>query len=324
MSASASFSLLVRAARAIVPTIVAAIGACTTAFGPRAPEPPRVDAPTSIERPRGPSDLLSPGIVSPDVLPRALGPEPHNPAADVDRAGILAEGAEGSGEIALTFDDGPGIENTGEVLRILSAHRAQGTFFLIGSRLTGPGVVAEIHRGLARAIVSEGHVVGNHGLDHAPLDDGLDPAWTTFQIEASATAIARATGVPPRFFRPPYGRIGTFARSVLAARKDELVLWTLDAQDTMESDPAKIAHRLEQQLLFAGQGVVLLHELRSPSVRALSILLDWIDLHPRFHLVGLETYLDHAAAHPYPQPDRLELLRFREQQHRSPQKTAAR
>lgn len=318
-----SASLLVRLARAIAPTIVGTIGACATSFGGQPPEPPRA-AIVAPQTPRGPVDLLSPGVLSPDVLPQAPIALARNPAVDVDRAGMLAEGAEGSGEIALTFDDGPAIENTGEVLRILAAHHAKGAFFLIGSRLAGPGVVAEIHRGLARAIVSAGHVVGNHGLDHAPLDDGLDAAWTRMQIEGSAMLIARATGIAPRFFRPPYGRIGAVARGLLAERHDELVLWTLDAQDTSETDPARIAHRLEQQLLFAGQGVVLLHELRASSVRALSLFLDWVDLHPRYTIVDLDTFLDHAAAHPYPQPDRLRLLRFREQQHHSGKSDAPR
>jgi peptidoglycan-N-acetylglucosamine deacetylase len=165
--------------------------------------------------------------------------------------------------------------------------------------------------------VQSGHTIGNHGLDHVPLDDALGEAWIAFQIEGSASSIARATGVMPHFFRPPYGRLGPIARRVISARNDELVLWTLDAQDTIETDPQRIAHRLEQQLLFAGQGVVLLHDLRSSSVRALAILLDWIDRHPRFSLVGLETFLEHAAAHPYPQADRLKLLRFREHQHHS-------
>ena len=313
-----SASLLARFARAIAPTVVGAIGACATSRGAAPPEP---RAALVVESPpRGPSDLLSPAVVSPDVLPQAPIALPHNPSADIERAGMLAEGAEGSGEIALTFDDGPGIENTGEVLRILAAHHAKGAFFLIGARLAGPGVVAEIHRGLARAIVAAGHVVGNHGLDHAPLDDGLDPSWTRLQIEGSSTLIARATGIQPHFFRPPYGRIGEDARRLLAERHDELVLWTLDAQDTTESDPARIAHRLEQQVLFAGQGVVLLHELRASSVRALSLFLDWVDRHPGYAIVDLETYLDHAAAHPYPQPDRLRLLRFREAQHHAGKK----
>src|SRR5437879_3551942 len=63
-------------------------------------------------------------IVTPD---RIVASEPAsivatNSSADVDRAGILAEGAEGSGEVALTFDDGPSAENTPEALRVLAAH----------------------------------------------------------------------------------------------------------------------------------------------------------------------------------------------------------
>ena len=262
------------------------------------------------------------------ALPAAEAPEADRPApvaynadVDVDRAGILAEGAEGSGEIALTFDDGPSAENTPELLRILAAHHAKGTFFMNGERLAGSGVVAEMNRRIAVAIARAGHAIGNHGLDHLPLDEG-SADWIGYQIEESARRIAETTGVQPRFFRPPYGRLGAVAASALKARGDELVTWTIDGQDTIETDPEHLAHRLEQQLLFAGQGVVLLHDLHGSSVRALSILLAWMDLHPRddragvgFRLVDLETYLADAAARPYPYATRGDLLRARERQH---------
>ncbi len=246
-----------------------------------------------------------------------------NPTVDLDRAGILAEGAQGSGEVTLTFDDGPGVGTTVEVLRILEAHHVKGTFFLNGSRLAGVGVVAELHRRVAQSLVAKGHFIGNHGLDHLALD-GDDVPFLEGQIDRSALLIAQATGEMPRWFRPPYGTLSPAARSVLAARHDELVLWTIDAQDTLEDDPERLAHRLEQQLLFAGQGVILLHDLRGSSARALSILLDWLDRHPRdaerhrgFSVVDLPTYYAHAAQDPFPEANRLALLRLRERLHRS-------
>ena len=272
-----------------------------------------------------PRPAREPSIVTPEVL---LPHEPAplvaaNPEADVDRAGILAEGAEGSGEVALTFDDGPSVENTPEALRVLAAHHARGAFFLSAERLAGEGVVAEVHRELARAIVASGHVVGNHALEHRALDGcSSDVAWCTAQIDGAARLVADAIGEEPHWFRPPYGRMVPEAQRLLSLRGDELVLWTIDAQDTMETDPETIAHRLEQQLLFAGQGVVLLHDLRAPSVRALSMLLDWLEKHPRdaekktgFTLVDLPTFYRDAAAHPYPYANRLQLLRAREQAH---------
>lgn len=281
---------------------------------------PPISALTRVEATRAsPSDPptavdLEPTVVEPSALPSAIGPLPFNRDADLDRAGILAEGAESSGEIALTFDDGPGTETTSEVLRILSAHKVKGAFFLTGRRLEGPGVVADMNRSMARAIVAAGHTIGNHGLDHLAVNKH-DVGWNLEQIESSARLITDATGVPVRYFRPPYGKMGSAAQSILAARRDELVMWTIDAQDTREVDPEKIAARLIAQLLFAGQGIVLLHDLRGPSVRALSMLLDWLEAHPRYTVVDLPTFLAHAAARPWPYRTRLELYHAREKLH---------
>ena len=299
---------------ALLAALLATVLGCSSSLT-TSPEPP--------VPPRRALDALRATGLGPDALADGAQRAAHNPTADVARAGLLAEGAEGSGEVVVTFDDGPSIEHTPEVLRMLAAHHVTGAFFLGGERLAGMGVVAEVHRQLARAIAAAGHVVGNHALDHEPLERCLDDAaWCALQIDGAAARIARATGVEPRFFRPPYGRMVEPAQRLLARRGDELVLWTIDAQDVAERDPARIAHRLEQQLLFAGQGVVLLHELHGPSVRALGLLLEWLDAHRRdpvrgtgFTVVDLPTYLDHAAARPYPQASRLELLRARERRH---------
>jgi peptidoglycan-N-acetylglucosamine deacetylase len=276
-----------------------------------APVSPTIHATTPVS--------LEPTVLDPSALPAAIGPLPYNATADVDRAGILAEGAVDSGEIALTFDDGPGSETTSEVLRILAAHHVKGAFFLTGKRLQGDGVVAEMNRGMVRAIAAAGHTIGNHGLDHLAVNK-KDPEWNALQIEESARLITEATGAPVRYFRPPYGKIGEPARAILETRRDELVMWTIDAQDTKENDAEKLTARLIAQILFAGQGIVLLHDLRGPSVRALSLLLDWLEAHPRrngmgFTVVDLPTYLAHAAARPWPHPTRLSLYHAREAAH---------
>lgn len=262
---------------------------------------------------------VDPTVLAPTDL--AIPAGPLNPKADPDLAGMLAEGAADSGEIALTFDDGPSAETTLEVLRILAAHDVKGAFFVTGRRLEGSGVVAEMNRSVARAIAAAGHTIGNHALDHLPVNR-KDVGWNRFQIEQSASAIFAATGRPVHYFRPPFGQVGAVARDLLSARGDELVMWTIDAQDTRETDPEKLTARLVSQLLFAGQGIVLLHDLRGSSVQALSLLLDWLEAHPRdpargtgFTVVDLPTYLSHAAARPWPYATRLQLFHARERQH---------
>jgi len=268
-----------------------------------------------------PSPVAVDSTVLDPTLFESTGPKALNEDADLDRAGILAEGAEASGEIALTFDDGPAAETTSEVLRILAAHHVKGAFFLTGKRLAGSGVVAEMNRGVARAIAAAGHAIGNHGLDHLALNR-KDETFNRFQIEESGRLIMEATGAPVRYFRPPFGKLGPSAQQILHDRRDELVMWTIDAQDTKESDPEKLTTRLVQQIIFAGQGIVLLHDLRGPSVRALSLLLDWLEARPRdpqkrvgYTIVDLPTYLAHAAARPWPHRTRLELYHARERLH---------
>jgi peptidoglycan/xylan/chitin deacetylase (PgdA/CDA1 family) len=57
--------------------------------------------------------------------------------------------------IALTFDDGPDLTYTPQVLDILKRHNARATFFLIGER-------ARQHPELVACIRAEGHEIGNH------------------------------------------------------------------------------------------------------------------------------------------------------------------
>ncbi len=58
--------------------------------------------------------------------------------------------------VALTIDDGPGLENsTQEILEVLTKNNAQATFFLISSN-------AEKNPQAVTAIIEKGHEIGNH------------------------------------------------------------------------------------------------------------------------------------------------------------------
>lgn len=67
-------------------------------------------------------------------------------------------------DIYLTFDDGP-YQSTLEVLDALRSRRAVATFFLQLRRNTDRGVQWTA----IRRMVSEGHALANHGVDHDPM-----------------------------------------------------------------------------------------------------------------------------------------------------------
>lgn len=289
--------------RVVLFVSLAALG---LAFGCGSTRPPPVDV--ASPAPRGPLDLRpAPGL---GPIELGLGAPTQVPAsADPAWADTLAQGAVDSGEVTFTFDDGPAEEPwlTPEVLRLLREHRVHGAFFLTGSRLEGRDRLAEARREVARRIAREGHLLGNHALDHRDLSrERRGVGWIQREIERSAELIEATTGVRPRWFRPPYGKVGPTAEALLRARGDELVLWAIDGQDVAVSDPERLARRICGQLQFAGQGIVLLHDLRPSSVQALGLVLQWLDHHRRdaangtgFSVVDLPTFLAHAAARPH-------------------------
>jgi peptidoglycan-N-acetylglucosamine deacetylase len=109
---------------------------------------------------------------------------------------------------ALTFDDGPDPEFTPRILEILAHHNVKATFMAMGYN-------AVQHTGLLREVVAAGHEIGNHTWSHLNLAH-TSPNKTQTEIERGAGAIEERTGVPIRFFRPPYGRLSEAVVRILA------------------------------------------------------------------------------------------------------------
>jgi len=98
---------------------------------------------------------------------------------------------------ALTFDDGPNPLASERILDVLARHEARATFFMLGSNV-------RVHAPLARRIVEMGHEPAVHGDSHWPMPLLL-PGGIRRQVFRGAEAIEDATGVSPRFYRPPFG-----------------------------------------------------------------------------------------------------------------------
>src|SRR3982751_4313908 len=61
--------------------------------------------------------------------------------------------------VALTFDDGPTPDATGQILSVLDQEHVRATFFVIGAEL-------EQHMAAGQQIVAAGHELGNHSYSH--------------------------------------------------------------------------------------------------------------------------------------------------------------
>lgn len=154
-------------------------------------------------------------------------------------------------EIALTFDDGPDPRYTLPVLEILERAGVKASFFLVGRK-------ARQHPELVRAIVEEGHDIGNHSYSHIP-------PWVQTPLAAyrdhmrTNQIIADAAGLIPPFARAPWGfpNLGDWWATVRS--RQTYVHWTAQAYDWMRGvTAADICRRVEKQARPGA--VVLLHD----------------------------------------------------------------
>jgi peptidoglycan-N-acetylglucosamine deacetylase len=99
--------------------------------------------------------------------------------------------------LALTYDDGPNDVYTERLLEVLARHNVKATFFLIGRFVTARPQIA-------RAIAGAGHLLANHTETHSNLLF-LPRTQLRRQLSDCSKAIADATGVETRHFRPPFG-----------------------------------------------------------------------------------------------------------------------
>jgi peptidoglycan/xylan/chitin deacetylase (PgdA/CDA1 family) len=153
--------------------------------------------------------------------------------------------------VALTFDDGPDLVSTPELLDLLAKRGVRATFFLLGSHVQSlPRVAAEI--------AEVGHEVAVHGWDHKYLPL-RGPMHTYRDLARTVDVIAEVTGTWPSLFRPPYGVLSTSA--LVAARKLGLstVLWSCWGREwTPGATPQSVFATLKQDL--RGGATVLLHD----------------------------------------------------------------
>lgn len=174
--------------------------------------------------------------------------------------------------VLLTFDDGPHPDVTPAVLRLLREHRARAIFFVVGSRI-------EHAPHLLRAILDEGHEIGNHSFSHP----GEHQPWLVPYYRDLARCQERVeelTGARPRFFRPPLGQLSV--ASVLAPRMLGMrtVLWSFDSGDWRlwgQDAEAASAEAMRVTEALAGRemsnDVVLMHDDHPHVVTVLESLL---------------------------------------------------
>jgi len=152
--------------------------------------------------------------------------------------------------LALTYDDGPSVGLTPQLLDMLHSRHARATFFMLGRS-------AQQHPEIAARVVEEGHDVGCHSDQHLN-------AWKVPPAEAVADIDAGYERLSPwiladGMFRPPHGKMTLPTYRSIRRRGAPVWWWTIDSGDTREELPAP--HQVADRVRREGGGIVLMHDL---------------------------------------------------------------
>jgi peptidoglycan/xylan/chitin deacetylase (PgdA/CDA1 family) len=174
---------------------------------------------------------------------------------------VIRRGNPAMPEVALTFDIEIDDTSLYAILDVLRARGIHGTFFVTGNWVRS-------FPDAARAIVRDGHEIGNHSLTHPYFSRiGLDGAAA--ELEKTEKIIQETTGVTSRpYFRFPYG--DSTANTVAIVAREGYVAYHWSADDGAISGWIGWAgqHKAE-----ANGGVLLMHG-RSATVQSLP---GWLD-----------------------------------------------
>lgn len=153
--------------------------------------------------------------------------------------------------VALTFDDGPDPRSTPAFLDELDRLQWRATFFLLGSMVRrSPSLAAEL--------VARGHEIGVHGDEHRSHLQQAYPAIRD-DVARARDSIGEATGVTPRWFRPPYGTLSGGSLATAHRLDLQTVLWTTWGRDwRAEATAASVVADVKRGLRPGA--TVLLHD----------------------------------------------------------------
>lgn len=145
--------------------------------------------------------------------------------------------ASGEKMVALTFDDGPKSPNTDRILDTLQKAGGRATFFVVG-------MTTNAYRDTVKRAYLNGCDIGNHSFSHQKMVLDMSMDDIQYQISACTDAITGIIGVPPDFFRIPYGFYNINAD---ALANMPLIGWNVDTVDWAYSDTNKKNRTKEQR-----------------------------------------------------------------------------
>ena len=170
----------------------------------------------------------------------------------INENGDIAIGNPNDKYVYLTFDNGYEAGYTAQILDTLKANNVKAAFFITGHYLN---TASE----LVQRMIDEGHIVGNHTVNHPSMPD-VDNNKLKEEIQTLHTAVYEKFGYEMKYLRPPKGE---FSQRTLAFTKSlgyTTVMWSFAYDDWDENKQGREQYAKEKIMSNLHNGaVILLH-----------------------------------------------------------------
>lgn len=165
-------------------------------------------------------------------------------------------------EILLTFDDGPTPQTTEKILNKLKELNLKAIFFVVGDNVRK-------YPELAKLILENGHILGNHTFNHKILTE-IDKHSRIIQIQKAQEEVLQNMNYKMEYFRPPHGRFYSKLAKDLSAINLQNVMWSLLTYD-YKNDFNIIKKAIDNNL--KSNSIVVFHD----SIKSKDVILQSLD-----------------------------------------------
>ena len=164
----------------------------------------------------------------------------------------IAIGKEGRKNVYLTFDNGYEAGYTSKILDVLKENNVKAAFFVTGHYLNTAS-------DLVKRMISEGHIVGNHTVNHPSLPE-ISNEKIKEEIMNLHIAVLEKIGYEMKYIRPPKGEYSERVLSICKALGYRAVMWSLAYDDWDKNKQGREEYGKQKILENIHPGaVILLH-----------------------------------------------------------------
>lgn len=169
--------------------------------------------------------------------------------------------------VYLTFDEGYEAGYTEKILDVLKENDVKAAFFITGHYLNTAGDIV-------KRMIEEGHIVGNHTVNHKSMPDLSDEELKK-EVVTLQTAIFNVSGYEMKYIRPPKGEYSERTLNLTNNLGYTTVMWSLAYDDWDEKKQGRPEYGTQKIIENIHPGaVILLHATSKDNAEILGNIIE--------------------------------------------------